>query len=127
MYEPGDWGKDHRAVQLTLSLRIEAVRYTTIKSEPLKEQDATFEWMDGADSLLWEHSLAGGDLNSLWTLWNHAAEQYLGAQGKRGQLRLCVRTLETPEGNPKASNLAEREDCIMQLHHALAEGPVSAL
>eukprot|EP00971_Amphidinium_carterae_P013302 262029-Amphidinium_carterae.1 len=83
--------------------------------------------MDEADSLLWEHSLAGGDLNSLWSLWNHAAEQYLGAQGKRGQLRMCVRTLETPEGNPKASNLAEREECIMQLHHALDEGPVNAL
>eukprot|EP00971_Amphidinium_carterae_P123350 2442494-Amphidinium_carterae.1 len=50
------------------------------KREPLKEQDATFEWMDEADSLLWQHSLAGGDVNSLWSLWNHAAEQYLGAQ-----------------------------------------------
>eukprot|EP00971_Amphidinium_carterae_P205515 4078742-Amphidinium_carterae.1 len=80
MYEPGEWGKDHRAVHFTLSLRLEAVRYTTIKREPVKEQDATFEWMDEADSLLREHSLAGGDVNSLWSLWNHAAGQYLGAQ-----------------------------------------------
>eukprot|EP00971_Amphidinium_carterae_P335731 6471727-Amphidinium_carterae.2 len=82
---------------------------------------------DQADSLLcqlWEQSLTVGNLNSLVC---HAAEQYLGAQDQRGKLRLCVRTLETPEGNPKANNLAEREECIMQLNHALEGGLVSAL
>eukprot|EP00971_Amphidinium_carterae_P012972 255840-Amphidinium_carterae.1 len=87
-----------------LKLNWEAMHYNAKSRVQADHSAALPGWQSGANDRVWNNVLGRHDIDALWHRWNGKAEQVLGLQDKRGQLRLKRKVLQPKPAVPVAQS-----------------------